>query len=194
MSSGRRRGARVILVSGPSSVEPPTGVEVERVRTADEMADAVARRVGEATIVLMAAAVADFRPASVQPRKIKRLEGVPELKLEPTRDILAEIGANRRLDQLVVGFAAETDRVRENAAAKIRAKHLDLIVANDVTVEGAGFDSDTNIVTLLFPDGTEKPLEKMSKFEVANHVLDAVAEVRAARSGARASHAGKTPS
>ena len=181
--AGRRRGGRVILVSGPASLEPPAGVEVERVRTAEEMADAVARHLIQATVVLMAAAVADFRPAEFQPRKIKRHEGVPEIKLEPTRDILAEIGRNRRFDQLLVGFAAETDHVRENAAAKLRSKHLDLVVANDVTAEGAGFDADTNIVTLFFTDGTEKPLEKMSKLEVANHIVDAVVELRAARAG-----------
>ncbi|MGE5325893.1 MAG: bifunctional phosphopantothenoylcysteine decarboxylase/phosphopantothenate--cysteine ligase CoaBC [Deltaproteobacteria bacterium] len=185
--AGRRRAARVRLVSGPASIDPPAGVELERVRTADEMASAVARRLGEASIVLMAAAVADFRPADVRPGKIKRHEGVPEIKLEPTRDILAEAAAHRRPDQVLIGFAAETENLRENAAAKLQSKRVDLIVANDVTAEGAGFDSDTNIVTLLFADGSERPMEKMSKFEVANQVLDAVVELRASRATSNAS-------
>jgi phosphopantothenoylcysteine decarboxylase/phosphopantothenate--cysteine ligase len=176
--AARRRGASVILVSGPTHLEPPAGVVVERVRTAEEMAEAVLRNLEKATVVLMAAAVADFRAAEIQARKIKRRDGVPALKLEPTRDILAGVAGRRRPEQLVVGFAAETDQVVENAAAKLRSKHLDLMVANDVTQPGAGFDVDTNIVTLLFADGRRQPLEKMSKLEVAHHVLDAVVELR----------------
>jgi phosphopantothenoylcysteine decarboxylase / phosphopantothenate---cysteine ligase len=194
--AGRRRGARVILVSGPTHLEPPAGAEIERVRTAEEMAEAVLRHLDQASGVLMAAAVADFRPAEFQARKIKRHDGVPKLKLEPTRDVLAEVASLRRPEQLVIGFAAETDNLRENAAAKLRSKRLDLIVANDVTAEGAGFETDTNIVTLFFPDGTEKPLEKMSKIEVAHHILDAVVELRAAHAGttAAASRSRKTSS
>jgi phosphopantothenoylcysteine decarboxylase/phosphopantothenate--cysteine ligase len=178
-----RRDAGVILVSGPTSLEPPAGSQVERVRTADEMAQVVLRQLEQATIVLMAAAVSDFRPAQVHPGKIKRENGHPVVKLEPTRDILVEVGRRRRPDQLIVGFAAETERLLENAAAKLRDKHLDLMVANDVTQEGAGFDVDTNIVTLLFPDGRQKPLPKMSKFEVANRILDELVELR--KTGAR---------
>ena len=180
--AGRRRGARVILVSGPSHLEPPEGVVVERIRSAEEMADAVLRNLDRASVILMTAAVADFRPAEVRARKIKRQDGVPTLKLEPTRDILAEIASRRRPEQLVAGFAAETDDVLENAAAKLRSKRLDMIVANDLTQAGAGVDVDTNIVTLLFPDGHRKPLEKMSKLEVAHRVLDEVVELRMARS------------
>ncbi len=176
--AGQRRGARVTLVSGPSSLEPPSGVTFERVRTADEMAEAVLRRLDQSTVVLMAAAVADFRPDGARPRKIKKQDGLPRLRLRPTRDILAEIARRRRPGQLVVGFAAETDHVLENAAAKLRAKRLDLIVSNDVTREGAGFDVDTNIVTLLFPDGRTLPLQKMAKLEVAQRVLDEVVELR----------------
>jgi phosphopantothenoylcysteine decarboxylase/phosphopantothenate--cysteine ligase len=193
--AGRRRGASVILVSGPTHLEPPSGVTVERVGTAEEMAEAVLRNLEKATVVLMAAAVADFRPADIEPRKIKRRDGVPALKLEATRDILAEVKGRRRPDQLVVGFAAETDQVVENAAAKLRSKHLDLMVANDVTQAGAGFDVDTNIVTLLFADGRRQPLEKMSKLEVAHHILDAVVELRsAARHPAAAARARKSAS
>jgi phosphopantothenoylcysteine decarboxylase / phosphopantothenate---cysteine ligase len=192
--AGRRRGASVILVSGPTHLEPPAGVDVERVRSAEEMAQAVLARLDQASVVLMAAAVADFRPAEVQPRKIKRRDGVPALKLVATRDILGEVATRRHAGQLVVGFAAETDHVLENAAAKLRSKHLDLMVANDVTQEGAGFDVDTNIATLFFPDGRRKPLEKMSKLEVAHHVLDAVVELRAAASRPAASRARRSSS
>ena len=170
-----------MLVSGPTRLPPPEGVEIERVRTAEEMAEAVGRRVDEASVVLMAAAVADFRPEEVQATKIKKRDGAPVVKLRPTRDILGEIAGRRRNGQLVVGFAAETDDVLENAAAKAKAKRLDLVVANDVTQVGAGFDVDTNIVTLLFPDGRRKALEMMSKFDVANRVLDEVVELRARR-------------
>lgn len=179
--ASRRRGARVVLVSGPTHLEPPVGVLLEPVRTTEEMAESVVRYLDRASVVLMAAAVADFRPAEARAAKIKKQGGVLTLKMEPTRDILAEIAARRRPEQLVVGFAAETENPLENAAAKLRAKRLDLVVVNDVTQEGAGFEVDTNIVTLLFSDGRERPLEKMSKFEVANRVLDGVVELRSRR-------------
>jgi phosphopantothenoylcysteine decarboxylase/phosphopantothenate--cysteine ligase len=179
--AGRRRGARVILVSGPTSLAPPTGVTLERVSTAEEMAGAVVASLDAATVVLMAAAVADFHPADVRARKIKKRDGLQNLRLKRTRDILGEVVRRRRSNQLVVGFAAETDRVLENATQKLRAKRLDMIVANDVTQEGAGFDADTNIVTLLFPDGRKVALEKMPKFDVANRVLDAVVDLRKSR-------------
>ncbi len=181
--ASRRRGARVVLVSGPTPLEPPTGIRVERIRTSEEMAEAVFRHLDQVTLVLMAAAVADFRPAEALQGKVKKQNGFKALKLEPTCDILAEIARRRRSEQLVIGFAAEAERVLENAAEKLRAKRLDLIVANDVTQDGAGFEVDTNVVTLLFPDGRTKPLEKMSKFDVANHVLDEVVEIR--RQGSR---------
>ncbi|HEV1993534.1 MAG TPA: bifunctional phosphopantothenoylcysteine decarboxylase/phosphopantothenate--cysteine ligase CoaBC, partial [Candidatus Acidoferrum sp.] len=176
--AAHRRGAGVILVSGPTHLDPPAGVQVERVRTAEEMSGAVRRNAGRAGIVLMAAAVADFRPAEVPAQKIKKQNGVPEIKFEPTRDILADLASHRRADQVIVGFAAETEHVHENAAAKLRAKQLDLIVANDVTQKGAGFEVDTNIVTLIFPDGRQIPLQKMTKLEVAHRILDQVAELR----------------
>jgi phosphopantothenoylcysteine decarboxylase / phosphopantothenate---cysteine ligase len=176
--ASHRRGARVVLVSGPTQLEASEGVTVERVRTAEEMAQAALRHAEQATVVLMAAAVADFRPAEVQSQKIKKQNGLSALRLERTRDILAELAARRRPGQLVVGFAAETDHLLENAASKLHAKRLDLVVANDVAQEGAGFEVDTNIVTLVFPDGRQKPLEKMSKLEVANCILDEIAAVR----------------
>jgi phosphopantothenoylcysteine decarboxylase/phosphopantothenate--cysteine ligase len=176
--ASRRRGARVLLVSGPTPTEPPAGVRLERVRTAEEMAQTVFAHLAEATVVLMAAAVADFRPAEAYPGKIKKQQGAPVVKLEPTLDILAAIARRRRENQLIVGFAAETEHLLKNATAKLHAKRLDLLVANDVSQEGAGFDVDTNIVTLLFPDGRKKALEKMSKLDVANRVLDEVMGIR----------------
>ena len=178
--AGRRRGAGVILVSGPTSLNPPGGVTLAHVSTTEEMAGAVVANLGAATVVLMAAAVADFRPADLRARKIKKRDGLQNIRLKRTRDILAEVAKRRRAGQLVVGFAAETDRVLENAAQKLRAKRLDMIVANDVTQEGAGFDSDTNIVTLLFPNGRRVELGKMPKFDVANRILDEVVELRKA--------------
>ncbi len=180
--AARRRGARVILVTGPTSLEPPAGAEVERVRTAEEMANSVLAHLPEAGSVVMAAAVADFQPAQVRPQKIKKRAGLRSLQLKPTRDILAEVTRQRRDDQIVVGFAAETQDLISNATLKLRRKRLDLVVANDVTQEGAGFDVDTNIVTLVFPDGRARPLEKMPKLDVANRVLDEVVELRKRRS------------
>jgi phosphopantothenoylcysteine decarboxylase/phosphopantothenate--cysteine ligase len=176
--ASRRRAARVILVSGPSQIPAPDNIILERVRTAEEMAQATLQHLEEATVVVMAAAVADFRPSEVQAQKIKKRSNFSEIKLERTRDILAEIAGRRRSDQLVVGFAAETDHVMENAASKLHSKRLELVVANDVTQEGAGFEVDTNIVTLILADGRKKQLEKMSKFDVANRVLDEVVELR----------------
>jgi phosphopantothenoylcysteine decarboxylase/phosphopantothenate--cysteine ligase len=176
--ASRRRGARVLLVSGPTRIDPPSVSVMEQVRTAEEMAQAVFRHLDEATVILMVAAVADFRPTDVNPGKIKKQQGVPEVKMEATTDIVAEMGRRRRDAHLIVGFAAETEHLLDNAAAKLREKRLDLVVANDVTQDGAGFDVDTNIVTLLFPDGRMKALEKMSKLEVANRVLDEVVEIR----------------
>jgi len=187
--ASRGRGARVVLVSGPTSLEPPAGAEVERVRTAEQMAQAVLHHFEHATVTLMAAAVADFRPTQVYPQKIKKENGIPTLKLEPTPDILALITPRRRPGQVVVGFAAETENLLPNATAKLHAKSLDFIVANDLLQQGAGFDVDTNIVTLVFPDGHTKPLEKMSKLEVAQRILDEVVAIRKV-SGVRSQESG----
>jgi phosphopantothenoylcysteine decarboxylase / phosphopantothenate---cysteine ligase len=176
--ASRRRGARVILVSGPTRLEPPAGMIVERVRTADEMAQAVFRHLEQASIVLMTAAVADFKPAVSQRGKIKKQDGVPSVELAPTTDILAEISRRRSPEQLIVGFAAEAKDVIENAASKLRSKRLDMVVANDVTEDGAGFDADTNVVTILFPNGRLAKIEKMSKLDVAQRILDAVVKLR----------------
>ena len=179
--ASQRRGATVTLVSGPTRLPAPPGVTVENVRTAGEMKEAMLRCLDRATVVLMAAAVVDFAPAQIETQKIKKHPGSLTLEFKPTRDILAEISRRRKSQQVIVGFAAETDHLLENAAAKLREKRLDLIVANDVTQEGAGFDSDTNIVTLIFPGGQTKPLEKMSKLDVANVVLDEAIGLRSKR-------------
>ena len=178
--AARRRGARVILVSGPTQVAPPPVDVFERVRTTEEMRQAVQRHVEASSIIIKTAAVVDFRPAKTEGKKIKRAGGKRSLELEPTADVLGEIVASNG-HRFVVGFAAETDNVLENARAKLRSKKLDIVVANDVTADGAGFDADTNIVTFLTRDGREIPLEKMSKLDVAQRLLDEVVRLKTAR-------------
>jgi len=176
--AARRRGAEVILVSGPTHLEPPSGVALHRVRTAEEMAGAVFANLTRTSVVVMTAAVADFRAAHVAAGKIRRGEAFRSLEVEPTEDILAGVARRRHPGQLVVGFAAETGNLIENARAKVRSKALDFLVANDVTQDGAGFEVDTNIVTLVFPDGHHLPLERMSKLDVAARILDEVVTLR----------------
>jgi phosphopantothenoylcysteine decarboxylase/phosphopantothenate--cysteine ligase len=166
-----RRGARVVLISGPVELDPPAGVDWVPVRSTEEMRAAVMARAPEANILIMAAAVADYRPAAVHANKIKRSEGRITLDLEPTADILAELGRAKG-HSVLIGFAAETARLVENARGKLERKGADMIVANDVTQEGAGFDTDTNIVTLVMRDGRNIPLPKMQKREVADLILD----------------------
>ncbi|HUI74896.1 MAG TPA: bifunctional phosphopantothenoylcysteine decarboxylase/phosphopantothenate--cysteine ligase CoaBC [Candidatus Acidoferrum sp.] len=178
-SAAARRGARVTLISGPTSLETPQGVERVGVRSALEMQRAVKERFADCTIAIFAAAVADYRPAEPMLRKLKRTGEALTLRLEPNPDILAEV-AREKGNRLVVGFAAETERVAENARKKLVAKNADLIVANDVTAEGAGFEVDTNVVTLLSRDGRDLPLPKMSKQEVAERILDEVLRLRGA--------------
>jgi phosphopantothenoylcysteine decarboxylase/phosphopantothenate--cysteine ligase len=174
-----RRGARTILVSGPVDLDAPAGVDWVPVRSTEEMRAAVMSRAAGADILVMAAAVADYRPAAVHANKIKRSEGRVTLDLEPTADILTGLG-RAKLHAVVVGFAAETNRLVENAREKLQRKGADMIVANDVTQEGAGFDTDTNIVTLVLRDGRDVPLPKMSKREVADKILDQAIALRAA--------------
>ncbi|HZQ28741.1 MAG TPA: bifunctional phosphopantothenoylcysteine decarboxylase/phosphopantothenate--cysteine ligase CoaBC [Acidimicrobiales bacterium] len=175
------RGAGVTLVSTVDRWVPST-VTVVPVQTAAEMEEATLAAAAGADAVIMAAAVADFRPKAVAPSKIKKAEGVPELVLEPTPDILAALGERKPDGQVLVGFAAETSAVREEALAKLRRKRLDVIVANDVTAPGAGFEHDTNQVNVLAADGSEQNVPLTGKREVARIVLDAVVQ----RLGARA--------
>jgi len=166
-----RRGAQVTLVSGPTELDTPESAEWIPVRSAAEMRRAVLDHSAAANIVIMSAAVSDYRPAAPSATKLKRGSERVTLELEPTPDILAELGRDNR-NRVLIGFAAETDRVAENARAKLARKGADMIVANDVTQEGAGFDTDTNIVTLFLRDGREVALGKLSKLEVAHRILD----------------------
>ena len=174
-----RRGAKVILVSGPTSLETPTGVRRVDVRSAEQMHEAVTKEFAGCSIGIFAAAVADYRPAEKREEKMKKTDGSLTVQLEPTVDILQEI-AGQKGDKFIVGFAAETTDVGQNARKKMAAKNLDLIVANDVTAEGAGFDHDTNVVSLFYRDGRDVAVPKMSKAEVAQRVLDEIVRLRGA--------------
>jgi len=169
------RGAVVTLVLGPATITPPPNVETIPVRTADEMRSAVIDRFAAADVVVMAAAVADFRPKAPADRKMKKDAGVPELMLEPTPDILAELGERKRADQFLVGFAAETEDVEAAGRTKLRSKRVDALVANAVGREGTGFGSETNEATILVAGGRDVPMRPWSKAELAAAVCDLVA-------------------
>jgi len=175
-----RRGARVLLVSGPTALTPPGAAQATRVETAEEMRAAVMELLPESTVVIKTAAVADFRPKLTAGQKIKR-KGPMTLELEPTTDILAEIArykaSSRNRTLIVVGFAAETEDILENARKKLSLKSLDAIVVNDVSHEGIGFDSDRNAVTII---SNEEVVEvpETSKWEVAQRVLDQIVKLR----------------
>jgi len=171
-----RRGARVLLVSGPTALPGPEGVEIWRVRSAQEMNDVCQRLFEQADIVIGAAAVADYRPLDYSEQKLKKNDDDMIIRLARNPDILEGLG-KRKQHQVLVGFAAETNDLIENARRKMQKKNLDLLVANDLTAEGAGFAVDTNIVTLLFRDGTEKSLPCLSKQEVAGIILDNILEI-----------------
>ena len=173
-----RRGANVVLISGPTALETPSGVQRIDVRTAEEMLRAVNDNFEKASIAIFAAAVADYRSAKAFDQKIKRDKEALTITLEPNPDIIATVARNKG-NRLIVGFAAETERVAENARKKLTAKNADIIVANDVTAEGAGFDVDTNVVTLFSRDGRDLALPRMSKTEVAQRILDEVVRLRA---------------
>jgi phosphopantothenoylcysteine decarboxylase/phosphopantothenate--cysteine ligase len=172
--AARDRGAEVILVTGPSSLTPPSGVTTVSVNTASEMTDVLSRHFPSATVLIMAAAVADFRPKMPAGQKLKK-EGKSEmvLELEATPDILAMLSA-RRTSQIVVGFAAETEHVVSHALDKLRGKGLDLIVANDVTHAGSGFGSDDNAVVILSATGEQRVVGLMPKRRLADEILAAV--------------------
>src|ERR1700730_7977720 len=170
-----RRGARVLLVSGPTALTPPGAAEVTRVETAEEMLAAVLKFLPEATVVIKTAAVADYRPKNAAEQKIKR-KGAMALELEPTPDILAEL-ARAKSSQIIVGFASETENVLENARKKLVAKSLDAIVVNDVSREGVGFDSDRNAVTII-TQGEVVEVPETTKWEVAQRVLDQIVRLR----------------
>ena len=176
-----RRGARVLLVSGPTSITPPGAAEVTRVESTDEMRDAVLKLLPEASVVIKTAAVSDFRPKHSADQKIKR-KGPMTLELEATPDILKEL-SSRKTSQIVVGFAAETDNVLENARKKLVNKNLDAVVVNDVSREGIGFDSERNAVTIITRDEVVE-VPETTKWEVAQRVLDQVVCLREHRKSA----------
>ena len=167
------RGADVTLVSTVDLPTPP-GLTVEHVETAAQLQDVVERLAATADVIVMAAAVADFRPAAAVSNKLKKCDGIPELRLEPTPDILAGLGANKRSGQFLVGFAAETHDVAENAQRKLASKHLDMIVANDVGAPATGFRHDTNAVILFTADGAAREVALSTKRVVAAAILDEV--------------------
>jgi len=176
----RRRGAHVILVSGPTALMAPRSVETVSVTSARDMEQAVLREATNADVVVMAAAVGDFRPSDASRHKIKRGRSDLELRLVPNPDILAKLGALKG-SRVLIGFAAETRDLVANARRKLQAKGVHIMVANDVTAEGAGFDVDTNIVTLIDRSGRVERLAKMSKDDVALAILDRVVDLRGSR-------------
>ncbi|MEN3767739.1 bifunctional phosphopantothenoylcysteine decarboxylase/phosphopantothenate--cysteine ligase CoaBC [Priestia megaterium] len=169
-------GASVTLVTGPTNLEYPKGVQVVQIESAKQMLEAVMQRYHEADVVIKSAAVADYRPKHVFDQKMKKQPGEAVLELERTTDILRTLG-ERKEHQLLVGFAAETEQVDEYAQKKLASKNLDMIVANNVTTEGAGFGTDTNIVTLYKRSGESKELPILSKHDVATEVLKEVKEM-----------------
>jgi phosphopantothenoylcysteine decarboxylase / phosphopantothenate---cysteine ligase len=169
--AGLRRGADVVLISGPTELQAPAGAHLISVTTAAEMRQAVLREFSMCTAVIMAAAVSDYRPVDFVDKKMKRGGGPIELRLEPNPDILKEIGAKKN-GKMLVGFAAETEELMVNAEKKLREKNLDMVVANNVTEAGAGFDVDTNIATILDRSGVVRSLPLMSKDELAEQILD----------------------
>ena len=173
-----RRGARVLLVSGPTSLTPPVAAELTRVESTEEMRDAVLHLLPQSSIVIKTAAVADYRPKSAAGNKIKR-KGPMSLELEATHDILKEL-SSKKTSQVIVGFAAETENVLENARRKLLAKNLDAIVVNDVSREGVGFDSDRNAVTIITRDEVLE-VPETTKWEVAQRVLDQIVKLHQQR-------------
>ena len=172
--AARVRGAEVTLVSGPTALMSPSGVEFVRVETAAEMRDAVLARSAQADYVFAVAAVADYRPSDFAAQKLRKNSEALSLSLTPNDDILALLGSRKPAGQTLIGFAAETENLLGSARRKLEAKRLDWIVANDIMAEGAGFDGDTNIVTLLGKGGEEIALPLLTKREVAERILDLI--------------------
>lgn len=169
-----RRGAEVTLVTGPTAIEPPMFVNVVPVISAEDMAGEVIARAPEQDIIIKAAAVADYRPVNPADEKIKKKDGEESvITLERTQDILKYLGGHKRAEQFICGFSMETENMLENSRAKLTKKNVDMIVANNLKVKGAGFGTDTNVVTIITTDGC-KELDIMSKVEVANAILDEI--------------------
>ncbi|HRR42871.1 MAG TPA: bifunctional phosphopantothenoylcysteine decarboxylase/phosphopantothenate--cysteine ligase CoaBC, partial [Syntrophales bacterium] len=174
----KRRGAKVTLISGPTNLPSPSGVEFVSVGSAVEMRDAVIDCMKEATVIIKAAAVADYRPARLSASKIKKKEGTFTLELERNPDIIAEVG-HVKGNRILIGFAMETENLVENARAKLISKNMDLIVANDLSSPEAGFQADTNIVKLIDREGRIESLPLLDKKEVADRILSRIKPLRA---------------
>ena len=173
-----RRGGEVTVVTGITTVNPPTGVKVVQALSAEEMSQAVARERSNASVFIGAAAIADYRPSQRADQKIKKSQNSITLTLERTPDVLSEVAASRTNGMLVIGFAAETENVLDNAREKLRSKNLDAIVANDVSRADSGFDSATNAITIVTRDNNTLELPLMSKVEAANRILDVILNLR----------------
>jgi phosphopantothenoylcysteine decarboxylase/phosphopantothenate--cysteine ligase len=175
------RGASVVLVSGPSSEPEPHGAEILRVQTAAQMKEAILGRLENVDVVVMAAAVADYRPDSEAAQKIKKNSRPLTLKLVRTDDILMAISGKRRPEQTIVGFAAETESLEQNARDKLRKKKLDLVVANDVSRKDSGFEVENNQASLYRADGSSRKLPLISKLALADEILDEIRDQRGRR-------------
>ena len=178
------RGARVILVSGPVHLEPPKGAEVIRVHTAVEMRAAVMKHLAESTIIIKAAAVADYHRVDAPQHKVKKTAARMSLELDPTPDILAELG-RKKGDRLLVGFAAETENLVEEARRKLESKNCDMVVANLVSAEGEGFESDENEVVLVMSTGEAIPVKRAPKTAIAHRIFDEMIKLRLALHSSR---------
>jgi phosphopantothenoylcysteine decarboxylase/phosphopantothenate--cysteine ligase len=179
--AGKRRGANVTLISGPSALPVPRGVKYIPVSTALEMRNAVMENMEKASVIIKAAAVADYRPHMRMSNKIKKREGELAVRLERNPDIIAEVG-HKKGNRILVGFAVETENLMEHARTKLREKNMDIIVANDVTKEGAGFASDTNIIKILGADGNIEDVPLMNKIEAADRILNGIKKIIVRRS------------
>lgn len=175
--AARTRGATVILVSGPVNLNPPPGVELIKVNTALEMRDAVLSRLDQATIIVKSAAVADYHVANVPQQKVKKTAAKVSIDLDPTPDILAECG-RRKEDRILIGFAAETQNMVDEAKRKMKTKNCDMVVGNLVSQEGIGFESDQNEVTLVLRSGETERIQKAPKREIADRIFDQIPRLR----------------
>jgi phosphopantothenoylcysteine decarboxylase/phosphopantothenate--cysteine ligase len=185
--AARDRGAEVVLISAPTALPEPVGLKLRRVESAEDLRQAVQREVQQADALIMAAAVADYRPRRVADQKIKKRAAALTIELEPTVDVLAETAALARPGLLRVGFAAESENLIENARAKLERKRLNLIVANDISLPSSGFASETNKVTMLGRDGFELDLPSLPKYDLAHEILDELVRLRRASSAVAAS-------
>src|SRR5688572_9224620 len=180
--AARDRGAEVTTVAGITTASPPSGVTVVRTSSAAEMHAAVTQKINDASIFIAAAAVADYRPVQRAADKIKKSESTLNLSLERTPDILGEVAASRTNGLLVIGFAAETEKVVENALAKLNSKKLDAVVANDVSRDDIGFDSETNAITIITQNTEPRELPAMTKLDAAHRILDEIVRLRQSKS------------